>query len=63
MITAAEKFRCANRELELRRMVYPKWVDAGRMDQANADREILIMAAIAEDYRKQLYETQRDLFP
>lgn len=47
-----DKLSCAVRELALRQAVYPKWVAAQRMQQAKADREIEMMTAIVEDYRK-----------
>lgn len=43
--------RCAERELALRRNVYPRWVGAKRMTQFRADEEIELMAAIV-DYLK-----------
>lgn len=39
---------CARRELKLRRRVYRRLVDNGEMEQAEADREIELMGAIAE---------------
>lgn len=50
--TLDEKRACAERELALRRNVYPKFVASKRMTQALADREIWLMAAIADDYRR-----------
>ena len=49
--TDEEKFRCAERELKMRRRAYPRWVELGKMRQEVAEREIAIMEAIAEDYR------------
>ncbi len=51
-ITATDKRKCAERELAMRRGVYPRWVVKGRMKQEVADREIAIMEAIVEDYRR-----------
>lgn len=51
-MTEADKFACATRELSMRKKVYPRWVEQGRMTQQQADKEIACMAAIAEDYRK-----------
>lgn len=51
-MTEAEKFECAKRELAMRKKVYPRWVEQGRMTQQKADREIACMSAIVEDYRK-----------
>ncbi|MBP6444807.1 MAG: hypothetical protein KA267_12340 [Gemmatimonadales bacterium] len=50
-ITEDEKRQCAERELAMRKRVYPRWVSAGKMTQAAADREIAAMEAIAKDYR------------
>lgn len=48
--TDADKEACAERELAMRRRVYPRWVSAGKMSRAEADREIALMDAIAEEY-------------
>ena len=53
-ITARQKLDCAERELKIRRQVYANKVLTGRLTQAKADYEIEVMAAIAEDYRKQI---------
>lgn len=52
MITSHDKLSCAIRELGMREAVYPKQVAAKRMSQENADRQIAVMKAIVEDYRK-----------
>jgi hypothetical protein len=52
MITAETKLACIEREIKMRRRVYPRWVTDGRMTQAKADDEIKTMEAIADDYRK-----------
>ena len=49
-VTRFEKRRCLEREIAMRRRVYPRWVREGRMTQAEADREIDVMAAILRDY-------------
>ena len=49
-ITTQMKRDCAEREVRMRRRVYPRWIEAGRMTQEQADREIAVMAAIAADY-------------
>ena len=41
-----DQIACAERELALRRRVYPKWVDSGRMKPAKAEQEITAMEAI-----------------
>ncbi|MBS8227138.1 hypothetical protein [Vannielia litorea] len=48
--TDLQKHEAARREAELRRRVYPRWVADGRMTQAEADRQIAVMEAIAADY-------------
>jgi hypothetical protein len=55
-VTDQDKFDCARRELNIRKRVYPHWVNNGRMKQASADREIEIMQAIADDYRSKIDE-------
>ena len=51
-ITDQDKLACAEREVKMRRRVYPRWIAAGKMTQAKADHEIAVMESIAEDYRK-----------
>jgi hypothetical protein len=45
-----EKIAFLEREIRLRRRVYPNRVETGRMRQADADREIAAMEAILADY-------------
>jgi hypothetical protein len=49
-ITHDEKRACIERELKMRRRVYPRWVENEKMTQAQADREIATMEAILADY-------------
>jgi len=51
-IARSQKRLCAAREVLLRKRVYPGLVERGRMTQAEADREIAAMQAIADDYRE-----------
>lgn len=61
MVTTAEKRAAAERELKMRRRVYPRWIASGRMTQAEADREIRVMEAIAADYAEpNLFSTEQD---
>ncbi|MBX9934424.1 MAG: hypothetical protein K2Y56_23405 [Methylobacterium sp.] len=60
--TAADKLRCAKREVSQRRRVYAGLVASGRMAQADADREIATMEAIAADYAAQVAAEKPDLF-
>ncbi len=45
-ITRKDLAACANRELALRRKVYPRFIEQGKMKRAEADREIALMQAI-----------------
>lgn len=51
MFDETEKLKCLEREIAMRRRVYPKWIASGKLKQEKADREIAIMEAIADDYR------------
>jgi hypothetical protein len=48
-----EKFRCAAREARLRKKVFPKWIDEGKLTEEKAKWQIDCMEAIADDYHKQ----------
>jgi hypothetical protein len=45
-----DKLTAVRREIAQRRAVYPRLVQAGRMSQREADRQIAIMQDIANDY-------------
>ncbi|GJE44177.1 hypothetical protein [Methylobacterium soli] len=60
--TAADKLRCAEREVRQRRRVYAGLVARGAMKPAGAEREIATMEAIATDYRVQAAAEKPDLF-
>jgi hypothetical protein len=62
MITAADKLQCAERELKYRHRVYGRLVDRGKMTREQADRELELMAAIADDYRQLCAEDAPQLF-
>ena len=49
-ITPADKRACIERELRMRCRVYQRFVAAGKLSQAEADREIAVMEAILADY-------------
>ena len=51
--TFSDMLACAERELRMRRRVYPRWVSEGRMTKAKADLEIGQMAAITDHLRQQ----------
>ena len=46
-----DQITCVERELGMRRRVYPRWVATGRMTQADADREIATMSAVLDTLR------------
>jgi hypothetical protein len=50
--TDVDKLKSVEREIAMRKNAYPKWVASGRMKQETAAREIAIMEAIANDYRR-----------
>lgn len=50
--TNAEKIACLRRELAMRRNVFQKRVDEGRMKPEARDREIGLMEAILADYNR-----------
>jgi hypothetical protein len=52
-IVTADKLASVEREIKYREYVYPRRVANKTMSQEKADREIAIMKAIADDYRKQ----------
>ena len=49
--TPAVKLQCVERELSYRRRVYARLVAAGKMKSDQAEREIMLMESIVEDYR------------
>lgn len=52
MFTLTQKIACLERELRFRFRVYPRRVERGAMTQDAALREIEVMKAIIDDYRK-----------
>lgn len=58
MWTSDEKLACIEREIRLRKRVYPNRVANKRMSPLQADRQISMMEEIAEDYRKKV-ESER----
>lgn len=51
IFTADDKLAAVERELGYRRHVYARRVEAERMTQAMADKQIAVFEAIAADYR------------
>ena len=58
IITAFDKLRCVERELKMRRNVYPRWIEKGNISVGKAAHEIAAMEAIVADYKK-LAEDER----
>ena len=46
VITIADQVKCVERELAMRKNVYPKWVAAGKMREETANMEISRMEAV-----------------
>ena len=51
-VTYEAQLQCAERELAMRRRVYPRWVADNKMTAAKADSEIAAMAAVCETLRR-----------
>ena len=58
VITNLDKLRCAERELSLRKLVYPARIGYGKMSAGKSAHEIACMQAIVDDYRRILDEEQ-----
>ena len=56
-ITLAEQIACVDRELGMRKRVYPRWVANGKLNQAAADLEMRRMEAV----RSSLLRVQAEL--
>jgi hypothetical protein len=52
MISNTEKLQCVERELKFRHRVFERMIEKGKMTKRQADREIELMTAIVEDYKK-----------
>ena len=51
VIPTAEKLACAERELKMRKKVYPRWVEEGKMSEGKATHELACIEALITDYR------------
>jgi len=45
-VSIERQIACVEREIALRRRAYPRWVQAGRMTEHQADREVAEMEAV-----------------
>lgn len=52
MITIEEQIKAVEREIGMRRRVYPNWVASKRMSQEKADKEIKNMEAVLETLKQ-----------
>jgi hypothetical protein len=52
--STAQKLAAVEREIRWRMKVYPRRIESRTMTQAESDRELGVMQAIAEDYRAKL---------
>ena len=60
--TLDEKIACLSREVQMRRRVYARQVNDGRMDAATAERETGIMGEVLAEYQAQRDALQPSLF-
>ena len=51
IITATDKLACLERELKMRKKVYPRWVEEGKMSEGKATHELACIEALITDYR------------
>lgn len=57
-ISIAYKLACAKCELEMRKRVYPRLTETGKMTSDKAAHEIAVMQAIVDDYQERLEDEQ-----
>jgi hypothetical protein len=50
-VSIERQIACVEREIALRRRAYPRWVQAGRMTEHQADREVAEMEAVLATLR------------
>lgn len=62
MITIDEQIQAVERELKLRRTLYPKWIEKRKIKKEKADYEIKAMEAVLESlkYLKSLIVNTED---
>lgn len=51
-ITISQQVACVRREISMRKRVYPRWVQAEKMTQAQADEQLACMEAVRETLEK-----------
>lgn len=50
-VMQADKIAELERELQVRRRVYPRWIQTGKLSRELAHRRIITLEAILADYR------------
>lgn len=58
MITIEDQIKAVEREISMRRRVYPRWVENKRMSQEKADKEIATMEAVLETLKEVQKQTR-----
>lgn len=58
MITIEDQIKAVEREIGMRRRVYPNWVASKRMSQEKADKEITAMEAVLETLKQVQKQTR-----
>lgn len=58
-VSLEAQLKCAQRELKIRRDVYPAWVRAGRMNKFTAEDEIARMSAIVSTLQSLIAQSSR----
>lgn len=52
-VTRDQKIKALQREISYRGKLYPRWVNAGKMTQDEADAQLAYIRAVLEDYERQ----------
>lgn len=58
--TVAQKLACIEREINIRKHVFPNRVLTKRMSKQKAEYELALMSEIADDYRKLVGQPKKD---
>lgn len=58
-VTLAAQIECVEREISMRRKVYPRFVAMKKMSQAKADAELAAMQAVLETLRLEAVQRPR----
>lgn len=61
MVATKEKIKEIERELKMRKKVFPRWVLQGRIKQEAADKRIKIMEEIVKDYQEKAKEEDKQM--